>query len=358
MAFDVNAEIREMGDSLKSFVTNYKGAFELLLKRVDNIEYERGRQPARHDGGSASLRKMLAEFERRADVLKTNGSVRFDSPSILLEQRAVTTTGLVGSQSFDRIGVADGNVYGGVRALFASQPMTEANVFQVRESTTAGWGASPQVETTTKNESTPTLTGETISARTIASWVSASRQSLSDVHGLAGFLESRLIWSLAKELDEQILFGSGAAEDLHGLALQATAFDTGLLLSSYDFAGCVGAAVAQLAVAGFRANFCIVNPIDAYKLSFRRDSVGQYIQAPATLPPLTVTPVMPAGEFLVGDSQHALVRVRELMTVVFSESHSDYFVKNLVAIRAEERCALQCLSPRAFIHGNLTSSPA
>lgn len=357
MAFDINAEIREMGDSLKSFVTNYKGAFELLLKRVDNMEYEQGRAPARHDGGSAALRKLVDGFEQKRDLLKQNSIVRFESPSLILNARAISSSGLTGSQTYPTIGVSDATVYGGVRNLFQQLPLTEQSAFQVRETSASGFVASPQVETTAKQEASASLVGELVPAKTIASWVSASRQALQDVSGLEAFLQARLIWGLMKEADEQILFGSGTGQDLNGIAISATAFDTALLPTAYDFATVVGASVAQLTSLGFAAGFVIMNPADVFLMQFRKASDGQYVEHPA-LPPIVATPIMPQGSFLTGDPQGAVVRIREAANVMFSDSHEDYFARNLVAIRAEERLCVQIVSPKAFVTGNLTSSPA
>jgi HK97 family phage major capsid protein len=52
------------------------------------------------------------------------------------------------------------------------------------------------------------------------------------------------------------------------------------------------------------------------------------------------TTVMPEGEFLVGAGAGAQVFDREESAVEVSTDHADYFVRNLVAIRAEERLAL------------------
>jgi hypothetical protein len=40
-----------------------------------------------------------------------------------------------------------------------------------------------------------------------------------------------------------------------------------------------------------------------------------------------------------------------------STEHSDYFVKNLVAIRAEKRLALITRRPASFVTGSFTTSP-
>jgi hypothetical protein len=50
--------------------------------------------------------------------------------------------------------------------------------------------------------------------------------------------------------------------------------------------------------------------------------------------------------------------MRQPLAVEISTEHSDYFARNLVAIRAELRAALVVMRPGAFVKGSLTSSPA
>ena len=51
------------------------------------------------------------------------------------------------------------------------------------------------------------------------------------------------------------------------------------------------------------------------------------------------------------------IRDRMEMVVEVSTEHSDYFSKNLVAIRAEKRLALVVYRPASFITGTFTTSP-
>ena len=44
--------------------------------------------------------------------------------------------------------------------------------------------------------------------------------------------------------------------------------------------------------------------------------------------------------------------------VEISDSHADYFTRNMLAIRAEERLCLQVMRPAAWIYGSMPTSPA
>jgi HK97 family phage major capsid protein len=71
------------------------------------------------------------------------------------------------------------------------------------------------------------------------------------------------------------------------------------------------------------------------------------------------TTSMAAGTFLVGSGSPVAAEIRDRMEmqVEISTEHSDYFVRNLVAIRAEKRLALITKRPNSFVTGSFTTSP-
>jgi HK97 family phage major capsid protein len=70
--------------------------------------------------------------------------------------------------------------------------------------------------------------------------------------------------------------------------------------------------------------------------------------------PGVITTAITAGYFLVGAFRmFATIYDRQEATVDLSTEHSDFFTKNKVAIRAEERIALVVTRPEAFIYGAL-----
>jgi HK97 family phage major capsid protein len=307
-----------------------------------------------------SLRENLGDFNR-------TGRLRLETPSFLGTAKAFTSSGLTAALPAPTIGASEAFAYGAVRRALPAEAIEAGSIFQIRE-TAHLWEASPQAESSAKNESSATLTGETIPVRTLATWVSATRQALDDVVGLAAFIRARLVWALEREIEEQILSGDGTGNNLAGLATQAAAFDTGFLTpgDGYEYADVLLAALTQVTEAGFNPNLIVLSPRDWYTIARSKASDGQYILgSPAEARNLTlwsrsviVTPAMTAGTFIVGDAAQAIVRVRQQATLDVSESHSDYFVKNMIALRIEERLALQVVSPSAFVTGSLVQSPA
>ena len=63
------------------------------------------------------------------------------------------------------------------------------------------------------------------------------------------------------------------------------------------------------------------------------------------------------GHYLVGAYRtQAAVFDRQQATIELSREHSDYFVKNLVAILCEERLTLVVFRPDAFVYGGLVGA--
>jgi HK97 family phage major capsid protein len=206
--------------------------------------------------------------------------------------------------------------------------------------------------------------------RTIATWIPASKQILEDCEGLEAFLRSSLVYAVEEEFEDQLLFGSGAGENLNGLVTQAAVFDTSLLGTNWTRIDVLARAVQQLAMANeMQPTFVVLNSADFWQIALQKDANGRYLvadpQNASTLRTLFGLAViecssMSQGQFLLGtsDPRAAVIRMRQPITVEISTEHADYFTRNLVAIRAELRAALVVMRPGAFVKGSLTSSPA
>ena len=64
--------------------------------------------------------------------------------------------------------------------------------------------------------------------------------------------------------------------------------------------------------------------------------------------PVIVLSTMPAGIGLVGEFATAFLLDREQSTITATDSHADFFVRNLVAILGEWRGAFFVPQPKAF----------
>jgi HK97 family phage major capsid protein len=112
----------------------------------------------------------------------------------------------------------------------------------------------------------------------------------------------------------------------------------------------------------YNMNGLVLNPVDWEILETAKATDGHYLMV--SMPtvraadsvwriPVIVSNAMPADTFLIGDwTLGAVIYDRESVSVRVSESHADYFVKNGVAILAEERYTLAIPLPKAYCKGS------
>jgi len=227
--------------------------------------------------------------------------------------------------------------------------------------------ASPQVEGSAKQESALTFTIDYENVRTIAHWIPASRQILDDLPQLQAYIEQRLIDGLMDEEDKQILSGDGTGQNLSGLINEATAYNSGTYGQTGDTkVDKVLRMATQIRAQNLEASGVIMHPTDWDLVQSQKEDQpsagsGQYLlgfggprgTAEPTLwgLPVATTTAMTAGTCLVGAfATHVALWDRLQAQVVISTEHSDFFTKNLVAIRAEERLALTTYRSDAVVY--------
>lgn len=220
-------------------------------------------------------------------------------------------------------------------------------------------GGSPTVagENQTKNESNITFDLQNAAVATIAHFILASTQVLDDAPMLESYINTRLLYGLALEEEEEILLGDGSAGTLNGLMNQATAFNRSTAGTKIDI---LRRAITQLQLSEFEAEFIVLNPVDWEDIELTKDSEGRYILAkPESMLaprlwglPVIATNTMPQGQYMVANgSMAAQIWDRQDANVQLSTEDSDNFRKNMVTIRAEERIALTVYRPTALIKG-------
>lgn len=250
--------------------------------------------------------------------------------------------------------------------LIRRRPIDAGAVDFVRENVFTN-NASPQEEGQAKAESSLTFTAVSSIVRTIAHWMAASRQVLDDFEGLRDFIDRTLVYGLRLREEQEILIGDGLGEHLNGICTQAASYAGTYAQAGDTKIDTLRHAILELQDQDETADFVVLNPRDWHDIELIKEEAGgtnkgRYIlHDPITgaleagrLWGLTVvvSRTMPAGKFLLGDSAQAMVFERLPVTVEASTEHADYFVKNLVAIRAEERIALVVYRPSAFLYGS------
>lgn len=369
-----NAEQKSLGTVL----AETKSAIDGINQRINEIEVRMAKPDNSSEGKSfADELKENESLQRLMRDGRGNATIRLKNLSDLEQKTTITSTAVGSATSgillFDR---TPGIVPAARRRLFLKDMMTviptSMNSIDYVKVNADISDASPQVEASDKHENALTFTTATAAVRTIATWIPATKQILDDFVGLEGFIRTSLAYAVNKKVEDELLSGSNTGQDLNGLITQATSFDTSLLSATdgWEYADIVGRAIQQIETANeSQPNFVAFSPASYWKIRLTKDTTGQYIYGPPSsdvgnfqLFGLTAirTNAMSGATFLVGSSSptDVVVREREGLNIELSTEHSDYFVKNMVAIRAECRLAQVVFRPAAYIYGTFTTSPA
>jgi HK97 family phage major capsid protein len=369
--------------SIKGSIGSFSDRMTKLQTQVDAIDSKISDKHGAPFSGRKTLRKHLEENEdfqrlvrdrRGRATLTLSGD---DVASALMERKTTITSSALtwqttGVLQIERIpGITpEPRAVLRVRDVLA-QSQTSLQVVDFVKVTTPMGIASPQVETSPKVENAVAFTSYSERVKTIATWIPASKQCLDDFQELGTYLENALPYYVNMAEEIQLLSGDGTGENLHGILVQSTAFNTGLLppaSAGWQRIDVIGRAIEQINMAAeIEPTFVILNPKDWWSLRLTKDSFGRYLLGdPQTIGPPNIfglsavwTPNMPQGTFLVGSGSPVASEIRDrmLMQIELSTEHASFFVQNLVAIRAEKRLAFVMKRGGSYVSGTLNSSP-
>ena len=255
---------------------------------------------------------------------------------------------------------------------------TDQNAFSYLEETTFTNNAAEAAEGSAVGEAALAFTERTESIRKMGVFIPVTDELLADEAGIQGYLNSRLQTMINLRLDSQLLAGDGSAPNLEGL-LDAGKSSVG----SSDFnsysgnLGRIGAiynAITDIRVNAFTEPDAIVmHPNDWNQIvtSVGADFAGTSSAGYAEKSPLFVAAggmgagpaaqiwgikVVPTtaisnntvlvGKF--GGGEAANVVMRQGIELAVTDSHSDFFIKNQLAIRATMRVGFPVYRQAAF----------
>jgi HK97 family phage major capsid protein len=312
-----------------------------------------------------SIGQAFIESRQYQDMIKSG---RFESDAFetreIISSDDASAGGLVVAQRVPGI-VAEPEQQLRIRDLLAKGRTTSNSIEYVREtvytSAAAAVAESKKEAESEKAESTIRTEKESVSVVTLAHWIPASRQIVADAPQLADYINTRLLYGLKLEEEDQLLNGEGGG-DIDGLLSNAQAFseDTEDDDTPIDI---IRRAILQAELANYPVSGVVMHPRDWANIELHKDSNNRYIWVQVTsggqlrLWRVPVVPTQSIAEdtFLIGAfSLGAQIWDRESASIRLSEHHSDYFTKNMVAILCEERLALTIYRPQAFVTGSLT----
>jgi HK97 family phage major capsid protein len=213
----------------------------------------------------------------------------------------------------------------------------------------------------TKPESSMTLAKVTETVKTIAHWIPATKRALADAGQLRTLIDAFLRYGLEEELEDQMINGDGTGENFTGISnisgVQAQAWVTDILHTTRK------ARTKVRTVGRARPTAYVFHPNDWETIDLLQDNEARFYGAgpfglsPARLWGLPVVESEGATEGVgyVGDFRKCVLWDREQGSIQVSDSHSDFFVRNMVAILAELRAAFGCVQPNALVEIDLTA---
>jgi HK97 family phage major capsid protein len=380
IADQATGEVKKLGTvtaetsaKLQEVIASGKSASEgiaELRERMRDIE-QKGAQRSTTTGESAkSVGEIVTASADYQAVQKAQGKVRSMEAVTVGSFHKTAIVNATGQNQplvpADRVSgiIVPGQRRLTVRDLFPVIP-TQSNLIEFASESgftnnAAGQYSSPNFENVSKAESAMTFTLDSEAVQTIAHFIPASRQVLTDAPMLAAHINSRLTYGLKLKEETQLLLGDATGANLNGVVTQASAYDHNVSASPDTLIDTLLRAVNQVALSEYMATGIVIHPTTWTDMRLLKDANGNYIfgdPQSTTDPmlwglPVVATQSMTANHFLVGAfALGGAIFDREDATVRIAEQHSDFFVKNMVAILAEERTALVIYRPTAFVTG-------
>jgi HK97 family phage major capsid protein len=254
---------------------------------------------------------------------------------------------------------------------------TDQNSFAYMEETTFTNAAAEQAEEATTAEATLDFTEQTAPIRKIGVFLPVTEELLADVSGIQGYVNSRLATMMKLRLDGQLLSGNGTAPNIEGILDAGKTNVDAIAYGSYSGElkqlGALYQAITNIRTGAFvEPDAIVMHPNDWYSVvTSVNDFAGTSSAGYASKNPLFVVgggfgdapqpriwgiPVVPStaisentvlvGRFGGGEAAHVVMR--QGIDLAVSDSHSDFFLKGKLAIRATMRVGLAVYRQQAF----------
>jgi HK97 family phage major capsid protein len=213
--------------------------------------------------------------------------------------------------------------------------------------------------------------------RTIAHYELAHRNTLDDEPQLRSIIDNELLYGLRLVEDDQLLNGDGAGENLLGI-LRTPGIqrypgpglgfgEAGTPVQAGDtLVDAIRRAATRVMLAYYSPTGTVVHPFDWETMELTKDNNGNYVLALNVAVgadkrmwqmPVVASPAMNQGTALTGAfGLGAKIYDRQQSNIRVAEQHADLFIRNAVAILAEQRIGLTVSRPESFVMVDLTEA--
>jgi len=236
---------------------------------------------------------------------------------------------------------------------------TDSNVVQYMKEKTFTNAAAPVAEGGTKPESVLTFELASAPVRKLAHWIPVTEELLEDSAQTSSVIDARLRLGLALAEEDQLLNGTGVAPALLGFNTLPGLQPDVVRTDPQTNADAVFVQMTKIATTALMMpDGTVMNPTNWAAIQLSKNSQGNYIgSGPFAAPqvptlwgvPVAVTPAQALGIAITGAFRSASQLFRRGgVRIEASNSHANFFIQNLVAIRGEERIALAVYREGAF----------
>jgi len=243
---------------------------------------------------------------------------------------------------------------------YAAQSAFDDAAAAVAQASSPSTGAKPQSSVAWERRTSP--------IETIATWMAATRQQLQDAGQVQSLIDNQGRLMLQLEEEDQLIAGNGTSPNLRGIAnvvgVQTLAVAAGADADGTGLNNLKSIRTARRMVATGtarkRADAVLMNPNDSEEFDLLTDGnslfrggnpVGNFtFNQPLWGLRRVESEAVPAGTVYVGSfNEGATVLERSPVTVFTTDSHSDFFIRNLIVVLFEERLGFPVFFPTAFV---------
>ncbi|KTB62626.1 phage major capsid protein [Pseudomonas aylmerensis] len=353
---------------LKKQIEDQKGDLQKVIDQVQDLE-QKGVKLRGGPGEGKSFIDMIKSDDSYKS-LSSNSANRAEievtkSDLAAMKEVKVTSAGIV-APIYDQIIQPGIRQELRIRDLLTAIPVTGQSYTYFREKLHTR-GAAPVAEGGTKPTSDVTFEPVTDRVKKIAVWMPVTEEALADVPQMQGYIQELLRYDLKLEEENQILKGDGTGENLNGLMTQATVYDAALNKAGDTSIDIVRRGIYQVRKQSkLSADGVVMSELDWMNIELQKDGENRYLFANLqglVTPILWGRPVITSdsmdegdaddgGEFLIANFARAAI-LFDRMTYLFKMGLiNDMFIKNMMALLAEERLGLGVRRKEALVKGN------
>jgi len=189
---------------------------------------------------------------------------------------------------------------------------------------------------------------------TVAVWVPVTKRALADSAQLRGIIDQELREALRDKIEHYILNGTGTP------AFTGITNTPNILTQAYatDKLTTARKAITALSTQGLdKPTAFLMSPADweAFELALFQAAPYLPYQQSLWRVPVVESQYLTPGTAYLANWTKAVMWDRQQVTISISDSHADFFIRNLIAVLAEARAAFGVLRPKSFVEIDLTA---